>query len=85
MYALRLTGDLCNRVESRKLCEHTESKEALMAEQLYSTGKLAEALGMPAGKVKKLIEELKIKEDQAKGVCKYYGEAALKKLKAAAK
>ncbi len=56
-----------------------------MAEQLYSTGKLAEALGLPAAKVKKLIEELKIKEDQAKGVCKYYGEAALKKLKAAAK
>ncbi len=56
-----------------------------MAGQLYSTGKLAEALGLPAGKVKKLIDELKVKEDAVKGVCKYYGEAALKKLKAAAK
>jgi len=56
-----------------------------MAQPLYTTGKLAESLGISAGKVKKLIEELKIKEDSAKGVCKYYGEAALKKLKAAAK
>ena len=50
-----------------------------------TAGKLAETLGISAGKVKKLIEELNIKEDSVKGVCKYYGEAALKKLKAAAK
>ncbi len=56
-----------------------------MAGQLYTTGKLAEALGISAGKVKKLIGELKIKEDSVKGVCKYYGDATLKKLKAAAK
>jgi hypothetical protein len=56
-----------------------------MAEQLYTAGKLAEALGISAGKVKKLLDELKIKEDTAKGACKYYGEAALKKLKAAAR
>jgi hypothetical protein len=56
-----------------------------MAGQRYTAGKLAEALGISAGKVKKLIEVLKIKEDEAKGACKYYGEAALKKLKAAAK
>jgi hypothetical protein len=60
------------------------SKE-LMAGQLYTTGKLAEALGISAGKVKKLLDELKVKEDAAKGACKYYGEAALKKLKAAAR
>ena len=56
-----------------------------MAGEMYTAGKLAEALGVSAGKVKKLIDELKIKEDSVKGVCKYYGEAALKKLKAAAK
>jgi hypothetical protein len=56
-----------------------------MAGQLYTVGKLAEALGSSAGKVKKLLDELKIKEDSAKGACKYYGEAALKKLRAAAK
>ncbi|HVP19237.1 MAG TPA: hypothetical protein VMU36_09590 [Spirochaetia bacterium] len=56
-----------------------------MAGQLYTTGKLAEALGISAGKVKKLLDELKIKEDSVKGVCKYYGEAALKKLKTAAR
>jgi hypothetical protein len=31
------------------------------------------------------VNELKVKENSVKGVCKYYGEAALKKLKAAAK
>jgi hypothetical protein len=56
-----------------------------MAGQLYSPGKLAEALGVSAGKVKKLLDELKIKEDSVKGACKYYGEAALKKLKGVAK
>ena len=56
-----------------------------MAGQLYTTGKLAELLGISAGKVKKLIEELKIKEDSLKGVCKYYGEETFKKLKAASK
>jgi plasmid maintenance system antidote protein VapI len=64
--------------------QHHEKGES-MAAQLYTTGKLAEALGVSAAKVKKLLEELRIKEDAAKGVCKYYGEAALKKLKAAAK
>jgi len=56
-----------------------------MAEKLYTAGKLAEALGIPPGKVKKLLDELKVKEDAVKGPCKYYGEAALKKLKAAFK
>ncbi len=56
-----------------------------MAGQLYTAGKLAETLGISAGKVKKLLDELKVKEDSVKGVCKYYGEAALKKLKAAVK
>jgi len=52
---------------------------------LYEATRPAEALGISAGKVKKLLDELKVKEDSVKGVCKYYGEAALKKLKAAAK
>ncbi len=56
-----------------------------MAGQLYTAGKLAEALGVSAGRVKKFLEELKVKEDAAKGVCKYYGEEALKKLKAVVK
>jgi hypothetical protein len=56
-----------------------------MAGTKYTAGKLAEALGIPAGKVKKLIDELKIEADEVKGACKYYGEAALKKIKAAAK
>jgi hypothetical protein len=56
-----------------------------MATDLYTAGKLAETLGIPAAKVKKLIDELKLKPDSVKGACKYYGAAALGKLKAAAK
>ncbi len=56
-----------------------------MAEELYTSGKLAETLGISPGKVKELIEDLKIKEDSVKGVCKHHGAAALKKLKAASK
>jgi hypothetical protein len=52
---------------------------------LYTAGKLAEELGVPAAKVKKLIEEAGIEPDAVKGPCKYYGPAALKKLQAAAK
>lgn len=66
--------------------QHTQATitEDTMAE-LYTAGKLAETLGISAGKVKKLLEELKISADSAKGACKYYGDAALKKLKAAVK
>ncbi|MGA2640839.1 MAG: hypothetical protein ABSG21_08030 [Spirochaetia bacterium] len=71
-----------NALNLKKIAHH---KEEPMAGQLYTTGKLAEALGISAGKVKKLLDELKVKEDAAKGACKYYGEAALKKLKAVAK
>jgi hypothetical protein len=56
-----------------------------MAADLYTAGKLAEELAIPAAKVKKLIDELKIKPDAEKGACKYYGAAALKKLRAASK
>ena len=56
-----------------------------MAADLYTAGKLAEELAIPPAKVKKLIDELKIKPDAEKGACKYYGADALKKLRAAAK
>lgn len=56
-----------------------------MAGELYTAGKLAGELGITPGAVKKLLESNKIKPDQVKGGCKYYGEVALKKLKAAAK
>ena len=53
--------------------------------ELYTAGKLAEELGIPAGRVKKLLEEHKIKPDDVQRGCKYYGAATLKKLRAAAK
>jgi hypothetical protein len=56
-----------------------------MAAEQLTAGRMAEALGLPAAKVKKLIDELKLKPVAVKGPCKYYGADALKKLKAAAK
>ncbi len=52
---------------------------------LYTAGKLAEQLGIAAGKVRKLLEENNIQPDEIQKGCKYYGPATLKKLKAAAK
>ncbi len=52
---------------------------------LFTAGKLAEALGVSAGKVKKLLEEHRITPDDIQRGCKYYGAAALAKLKAAVK
>ena len=49
--------------------------------KLYSTGKLAEELGVSAGKVKKAIEGLSLKPHSTKGKCSYYTEADLKKIK----
>lgn len=57
-----------------------------MAEKkLFTAAKLAEELGVSAGKVKKLIEEKGLKPDEILKGCKYYGAVALKALKTAAK
>jgi hypothetical protein len=58
----------------------TEKKGALL-----TAGKLADELGVPAGRVKKLLEEHKIEPDEVQRGCKYYGAATLKKLQAAVK
>jgi hypothetical protein len=52
---------------------------------LYTAGKLAEELGVSQGKVQKLLAANGIEPDEVKRGCKYYGPAALKKLKAEVK
>jgi hypothetical protein len=52
------------------------------AAELYTTGKLAEALGISQGKVKKLILAREIEPDEVKRGCKYYGQGTLEQLKA---
>ena len=54
-------------------------------DDLLTTAKLAEKLGISQGKVKKLIEEQKIKPDAARGKCNFYGPAALDKIRKAMK
>lgn len=50
--------------------------------EMFTAGKLAVALGVSQGKVRKLIQEFEIEPDEIKRNCKYYGSATLKKLKA---
>ena len=51
--------------------------------EMYTAGKLAKALGVSQGKVKKFIEAEGIQPDEVKGACKYYGPATLERVKAA--
>ena len=51
--------------------------------EMYTAGKLAKALGISQGKVKKLIEAQGIEPGEVKRGCKYYGPVTLEKLKAA--
>ena len=48
---------------------------------LLTPAKISENLGISVGKVKKAIEQLNLEPDATKGVCKYYSEAAMKKIK----
>jgi hypothetical protein len=54
-------------------------------QELMTTGKMAEAFGVSAGKIKKAITELGIEPDAKKGACAYYSEASAKKIKSAIK
>jgi hypothetical protein len=51
--------------------------------ELYTAGKLASALGVSQGKIKKLLAAQNIEPDEVKRGCKYYGSETLEKLKAA--
>jgi predicted transcriptional regulator len=54
-------------------------------ESLMTAGNIAKDLGIPPAKVKKFIEENKIKPDESKGACKYYGPKTYKKIKSGLK
>ena len=44
-------------------------------EELLTTGKIAEKLGVSQGKVSKVVKEQGIEPDQKKGACGYFGPA----------
>ena len=50
--------------------------------EMYTAGKLAKALGVSQGKVKKIIEAENIDPDEVKRNCKYYGGDTAAKIKA---
>lgn len=52
-------------------------------DDLLTAGAIAEALGAPGAKVKKAIKDLAIEPKAKKGVCSYYGQDAVAKVRAA--
>ena len=50
--------------------------------EMYTAAKLAEKLGVSAGKVKKIMAAANIEADEVKRGCKYYSEATANKIKA---
>ncbi|MCZ7662185.1 MAG: hypothetical protein M5U22_04220 [Thermoleophilia bacterium] len=54
-------------------------------EDLLTTGKIAEKLGVSQGKVSKLVKERGIEPDQKKGNCGYYGPGKVKVIEEALK
>jgi hypothetical protein len=50
---------------------------------LLTAGAIAKALGAPDARVKKAIKDLAIKPKAKKGVCSYYGQDAVAKVRAA--
>ena len=56
------------------------SKDSLM-----TAANIAKDLGVSPAKVKKFIEDKKIKPDQSKGACKYYGAKTYTKIKSGLK
>lgn len=57
--------------------------KAANGDDLLTAGAIAKALGAPDAKVKKAIKDLAIKPKAKKGVCSYYGQDALAKVRAA--
>ena len=49
-------------------------------DELLTAGKIAKKLGVAPAKVSKFIKEKKIKPDQKKGACSYYGPATVRKI-----
>jgi hypothetical protein len=56
-----------------------------MADEMLSAGKIAEKLGVSAGKVSKAIKTAGLEPDQKKGACGYYGAAKIALIEAAVK
>lgn len=56
-----------------------------MSEKLLTASKIAEKLGVAAGKVSKVIKERGLEPDQKKGNCGYYGPAKVKQIEEALK
>jgi hypothetical protein len=52
-------------------------------DDLLTAGAIAQALGAPGAQVKKAIKDLAIKPKAKKGVCSYYGQDALAKIRKA--
>lgn len=56
-----------------------------MSDELLTSGKIAEKIGVSAGKVSKYIKANGIEPDQKKGACGYFGPEKVKAIEEALK
>ncbi|MFH0915354.1 MAG: GTPase HflX [bacterium] len=63
--------------------EHGFRGGHVMTDELLTAGKIAEKLGVSAGKVSKTIKESGLEPDQKKGNCGYFGPEKVKKIEEA--
>ena len=56
-----------------------------MADELLTAGKIAEKLGVSAGKVSKTIKQEGLEPDQKKGNCGYFGPQKVRQIEEALK
>ena len=56
-------------------------KQMAEAKEMLTAAKIAEQLGVPPTKVKKVITDLGIEPDMKKGACNYYSTETIKKIK----
>ena len=49
--------------------------------EMLTSVKIAESLGVPPGKIKKIIQDMNIQPDSKKGVCCYYSTDTVARIK----
>jgi len=73
------------RIFCPSLQPQPETMNMADATELLTSAKIAEQLGVSAGKVKKAIDSIALEPTAKKGICCLYDAAAVKKIKAALK
>ncbi len=72
-------------LRARERAQRADTGGGEMADELLTAGKIAEKLGVSAGKVSKAIKENGLEPDQKKGNCGYFGPEKVRQIEEAVK